>query len=259
MDANRLRGIIGTVLFHAAVVALLVLLGFSTPLPLPGEEGVEVSLGSLETGLGEIQPDKPEESVPVTPPPAAREMVEENIVTQDTEEAPVVETTEEETIEDPVVEDIPQPVEEIREPEPKVDPRALYKGKSKEAREQPSEGISGGDGDEGAPGGDVDTKKYLGKGGFGAGPNWSLEGRVPRKLPLPASSFTENGTVAVQIKVDKYGNVIQAVAIDKGSNTTNTKLRRLAEDAARKAKFNANMNAAEMQRGTITYHFIIKN
>jgi TonB family protein len=220
---------------------------------------VEVSLGSFESGLGDIKPDKPEESIPVTAPPVPRETVEENIVTQDTEEAPAVETTEEETIDEPIVEEQPDPVEEIREPEPQVDPRALYKGKSKEAREQPSEGISGGTGDEGAPGGDVDTKKYLGKGGFGDGPDWSLEGREPKYLPKPAPSFSENGTVAVQITVNKYCKVIRAVAIDKGSNTTNAQLRRLAEEAARKAIFNANPNAAEMQRGTITYHFIIKN
>jgi hypothetical protein len=63
----------------------------------------------------------------------------------------------------------------------------------------------------------------------------------------------------VQIDVDKYGKVIKALAIDKGSNTTDATLRSLAEQAAKQAIFNANPDAADVQRGTITYHFVVKN
>ncbi len=81
----------------------------------------------------------------------------------------------------------------------------------------------------------------------------------PNILPKPSSHFKENGTVVVQIDVDKYGKVVKALAIDKGSNTTDATLRSLAEQAAKQAIFNANPDAADVQRGTITYHFVVKN
>ncbi len=50
------RGIIGTVIFHTVVLILLLLLGFFTPLPLPGEEGILVNFGTSNNGLGEREP-----------------------------------------------------------------------------------------------------------------------------------------------------------------------------------------------------------
>lgn len=254
---DKVRGVLGTVLVHLGVIILLLLLGFSTPLPLPGEEGVEVNLGTDMEGSGFIQPEKPEVVEKETPPPKPQTEKTEEVVTQDIEEAPFAETTEEEIQEKELVEEVvkEEPVKE----EPKVNPAAMYKGKSEESSQVTSEGITGKDGDQGKPAGSVDSKKYLGQGGFGDGTSFSLAGRTPNFLPAPSKTFQENGTVVVQITVNKYGKVIKAIAIDKGSNTTNTSLRKLAEQAALKAVFNVKMDAAEMQRGTITYHFVVKN
>ena len=242
---------------HSAIIAVLLILGFSTPLPLPGDEGVEVSLGTDMEGYGSIQPEKPIVVQKTAPPPQSQAEREEEIATQDIEEAPFTETTEEEVQEEKTVEEVVE--EEIVKEEPKVNPAALYKGKSKESSKIVSEGVTGKEGDQGRPTGSIDSKKYLGQGGFGDGPSFSLAGRKPSYLPAPAKTFRENGTVVVQITVNKYGKVVKALAIDKGSNTTSTSLRKLAEQAALKAVFNANPNAAEMQRGTITYHFIVKD
>lgn len=254
---DKIRGILGTVLVHLGVLALLLILGFSTPLPLPGEEGVEVNLGADMEGSGFAQPEKPVTVQKTTPPPpqAKTEKVEE-VVSQDIEEAPFTETTEEEIQEEEIIEEV---VEEPVEEEPQVNPAALYKGKSDETSKTTSEGITGKEGDQGKPTGSVDSKKYLGQGGFGDGPSFSLAGRKPNFLPAPSKTFKEEGTIVVQITVNKYGKVVKAIAIDKGSNTTSTSLRKLAEQAALKAVFNANPDAAEMQRGTITYHFVVKN
>ncbi len=257
MNKDKYKGIIITTLFHVAVIALLFLLGFSTPLPLPGEEGVEVNLGTDIEGSGAIQPDMPSTIRKTTPPPKAQEKEDESIVTQNTEEAPVIEKSKKEKVEKETVEDVVE--KEIVKEEPKVNPAALYKGKSKDATKDASEGITGKEGDQGKPTGSKDSKNYEGPGGLGDGLSYSLAGRTPKYLPKPSSKFQENGTIVVQITVDKYGKVVKAMAIDKGSNTTNASLRRLAEDAAKKAVFNANPNAAEMQRGTITYHFVVKN
>lgn len=260
----KYKGIIGTILVHVGILVMLVLLGFTTILPLPEEEGVEVNLGYSDQGMGTIQPKE----IPVVqqkappPRPKSKPDVVEEVVTQDTEDAPA-----EEKVTDPDVKEIPVeeiPIEEVKEEEivkeePKVNPAAMYKGKSKSSTETGNEGITGEPGDQGKPNGTVDAKNYLGSGGFGDGPSYSLGGRTHRVLPLPSNKFAENGTVVVQITVNKAGKVIKAVAIDKGSNTTNSALRRLAEEAAKKAIFNAKADAAEFQRGTITYHFIVKN
>ncbi|MEZ5196687.1 MAG: TonB family protein [Bacteroidales bacterium] len=257
MDKNKYKGIIGTVLFHTAILLLLLFLGFSTPLPLPGEEGVEVNLGTNLEGSGTVQPEKPVIERKTPPPPKPQpEEVKEEIATQDIEPAPSIKETETEKPVEKVIEETKQ--KEIVKEEPKVNPNALYKGKSKEAKVE-GEGITDNEGDQGKPTGSADSKNYIGTGGFGNGPSASLSGRVPTFLPSPSKNFQENGTVVVQITVDKYGKVVTAIAIDKGSNTTNSGLRRLAEEAAKKAVFNANMSAAEIQRGTITYHFVVKN
>ena len=238
---DKIRGILGTVLVHIAILALLLILGFSTSLPLPGEEGVEVSLGKDMEGFGSIQPEKPAVVQKTTPPPQSQAEKEEEIVTQDIEEAPLTETSEEEEAEEKTIEEVIQK-EPVKE-EPQVNPAALYKGKSEESSEVTSEGITGKEGDQGKPTGSIDSKKYLGQGGFGDGPSFSLSGRKPNYLPAPAKTFQENGTVVIQITVNKYGKVVKAIAIDKGSNTTSTSLRKLAEQAAKKARFNANTNA----------------
>jgi TonB family protein len=213
--------------------------------------------------MGEVQPLEitAVQTKTSTPTPPNTE-IQQEVITQDIEEAPVFEKKT-----DPVVKEIPAketPVEKVKEEEvvkeePKVNPAALYKGKSTTSTETGGEGITGQPGDQGNPNGTIDSKNYLGKGGFGDGPSYSLGGRTHRMLPLPSRDFVENGTVVVQITVDKAGKVVKAIAIDKGSNTTNSTLRRLAEEAAKKAVFNAKADAAEFQRGTITYHFIVKN
>ena len=42
--------------FHVIVLLLLIFLGFFTPLPLPGEEGILVNFGNSENGLGDREP-----------------------------------------------------------------------------------------------------------------------------------------------------------------------------------------------------------
>lgn len=254
---DKYKGIIGTVLFHAGLVILLIILGFSTPLPLPGEGGVEVNLGYSEEGQGDFQPETPpavEEEILSKPDP---EDAEEVFATQDIEESPIIEKPKKDINKEKPIEKV-ETKETVKE-EPKVNQAALYKGKSSKSNGSSGEGITQSPGDQGKPNGTPDSDNYSGTGGSGGGLSFSLTGRSPKYLPKPSSNFNENGTVVVQIDVDKYGKVLKALAIDKGSNTTNATLRSLAEQAAKQAIFNANTDAAEVQRGTITYHFVVKN
>ncbi len=108
------RGIIGTVVFHITILLLLIFLGFFTPLPLPGEEGILVDFGASENGLGQEEPSprrnnpqpaqpKPqeqqqEEIQPATPPPPPpsqpKQTAEEVAMTQDYEETAAIEAAE---------------------------------------------------------------------------------------------------------------------------------------------------------------------
>ncbi|MFA5972608.1 MAG: hypothetical protein WC780_09675 [Lentimicrobiaceae bacterium] len=42
---SKIAAVAGTILFHVAMLLTLLLLALRTPLPLPGEEGVEENLG----------------------------------------------------------------------------------------------------------------------------------------------------------------------------------------------------------------------
>jgi colicin import membrane protein len=76
------KGIIGTIIFHIIVLIMLIFLGFFTPLPLPGEEGILVNFGTSDNGFGDIEPSparrnpepvqpvRQEEEQTTTPPPA---------------------------------------------------------------------------------------------------------------------------------------------------------------------------------------------
>lgn len=57
-------GLIGSIIIHAVILILLMLFGFFTPLPLPGEEGILVNFGDMETGFGAEEP-APSESAPL--------------------------------------------------------------------------------------------------------------------------------------------------------------------------------------------------
>jgi TonB family protein len=269
-NKNRVKGIIGTILFHALLLATLIIFALSTPLPLPGEEGVEVNLGSSDLGTGLVQEEEPAERVqenkPPPPPPPEEEVIDEKIITQEVEEAPVVQ---EERIEkreerreiekehvEPIEEVVEEePVEQEPEPEPpKVDPRAMYKGKSTDNKGA-DQGLTGQPGDQGKPDGDPDVNTYDGQGGAGDGIGFDLGGRGAKYLHKPTYSSEEQGRIKVEIRVNRNGKVVRA-KIAKGTNIADTKLQNQAISAALKSTFQPDPNAPEIQIGTITYNFI---
>lgn len=267
---NKVKATIGTIIFHILVIATLFFLALTTPLPLPGEEGVEVNIGNSPEGMGKVQAEQPAAKIPIKPrptPPPEKEEIKEDLITQDVEEAPAIdEKKEEEKIEKEKPVEKPQPdieeevVEEVEpEPEPpKVDPRALYKGKSDSESGQ-DEGITGQPGDQGKENGDPDSKNYAGPGGAGNGVSFSLGGRGAKHLPKPTYNSEEQGKVVVTIWVDKEGKVVKALAGAKGTNITDLNLQKLAQNAALRSVFQSDPNAPETQKGTITYNFLRLN
>jgi len=263
---DEIKGIAGTIVFHALVILALLFLALRTPLPLPSEGGVEVNLGNSEDGMGMIQPEELASAAPVSPPPSTASETEE-YVTSDEEEAPAIEPKKEPKPK-PVERTEPKPVvkkEPAPEPAPKVNPKALFPGKSTTGKTGAggNEGITGKPGDQGNPFGTPDATGYEGDGGSGGGKgggvgsgiSYDLSGRTPKSIPRPSNTFRDQGKVVVRIWVNRNGDVIRVEPGIKGSTTTSSQLKDLAAQAARKAKFSANPDAAETQVGTISYIF----
>ena len=268
--ARSRKGIVGTIVFHAGLLAFAILFGFATPLPLPDEEGILINFGTDDFGAGPEEPmynEIPEEQS--TPPPQeAVTPVEstEEIISQDFEEAPVVTEKPQEKPQQERQEEVITPPEETKpveqvqpppEPEPrKPDPRAMYTGR-RDTDATGSEGETQGEGNQGSPTGSTESENYAqGLGGRGIVAN--LTGRNPVSLPKPEYTADVGGTVVVRIRVDRNGKVISAEPGVQGSNTLNESLLEAAKKAALKARFNAKSDAAYTQQGTITYHFVLQ-
>ena len=249
---------IGTLLVHALILLVLFLMAFRTPLPLPGEEGVEVDLGLYNQGMGQEQPDKPaipQQAAPAQPQEDESTKSKEEIVTQDTEEVPSITPEKKETPKkENEVKPKEQPEKPVETPQQTVDPRALFKGSDK-AQDGGSEGITGQPGDQGNPNGLAGVKKYDGQGGQGNGPGYDLGGRGAKSLQRPSRDFPEEGHIVVEIWVDREGNVIRT-NIAKGTDIANKEMRNMAQEAAMRSKFVPDPTAAEEQKGTITYTFV---
>ena len=140
--------------------------------------------------------------------------------------------------------------------EPKLDPRASFPGMSKKdnsattphAAAEASDGFKAGQPEGNTPEGKVEGSA-----------NAHLKGRnVIGTLPRPSYNSQTAGIVVVQVKVDQYGNVTEAVAGAEGTTVTDKALWTAARNAAMKTTFNMDANAPALQTGTITYIFKLK-
>ena len=239
--------IVGTIVVHALVLLVLFLMAFRTPLPLPGEEGVEVELGMMDQGMGNIQPEKP--AIPMAAQPQQQQnKSKEDIVTQNDDEAPAIEK--------PKNTKPKQETKPVEEPKPTVNQKALFKG-SNNPQAGGSEGITGQPGDQGKPNGLAGIKKYDGNGGKGNGTGYDLGGRGAKSLHRPDDDFSEEGRIVVDIWVNRNGQVVRAEVATKGTDIISNSMRQKAIQAAKRSTFASDPDAPEEQHGTITYTFVI--
>ena len=279
MDASiRSRSAVLAIVVHVALFLVLffTLMTIQIP-PFPetgGGGGVLVNIGTLDEASGEFQPM----SENITKEPAPEKIIpqkanEEPVATQDFEESPIAK-------EDRLEKVIPKKKLELKstkpvvKPEPvrTVDSRAIYQGKTTASK---SQGTGKGSGDQGDPAGDP-MSKYTGKNGSGGGGpgngtgqgegtgpgkggfSFSLSGRKMLRSPQINDRSQETGKVVVDITVDKDGNVASAIPGGRGSTTTSAYLFKLAKDAALKAKFNASPEDADIQKGSMTFVFLVQ-
>lgn len=122
-----------------------------------------------------------------------------------------------------------------------------------------NQGIAGGEGNQGRETGSVNSNIYGDGAGTGTkGISYDLAGRTPTKLPPPIYDIQKEGIVVVEVTVDRNGKVIQADPGVRGSTTLDEYFLRVAKDAALAATFDAKPDAPLFQKGTITYHFILR-
>jgi len=286
-DAKR-KGIFWSAVSHIALFIFLFAITFTVkkPDPIQAEEGLLVNFGFDETGEGLFEPAPSQ----VPPPPQQKSTGEsasedDNIVTQDFEEAPEAKKSEptaeeKKRREDAIAADRKrreeaeaerlrvekETAERIKKEEEQKRLNAIS-SRTKNAFGNPgnvgtsgtSEGIAGGKGNQGVPEGTPGVRNYGPGGGNGnTVASASLANRVPQSLPLPLYDYQGEGTVVVDVTVDKSGTVTKAAPGVKGSTTLDQYLLKVAKEAALKAKFDNNPNAPEIQLGQITYIFKLK-
>ena len=291
MKKNKVTGLVGTLVLHAVLLVLLFLIAISKP-KAQEEGGVPVMLGNMEMAQGNADPytltdvdilDEPQLPTEVSAPePVPTPPVESEMITQEDEPTvavPKKETPKPTPKKEAVKKETPkkEPVKpkEKTEAEKRAEAERLAAEKKaaeeKAAAEAAAKRIAGafgkgtqmgskgnadsGHGIQGSPTGNAAEGQTTGVGGYGT---FDLNGRSlgPGGLPRPVYNVQEEGRVVVTITVNPAGQVIQT-SINKRTNTVNAALRKAAEDAARKARFNA-VGGVNNQTGTITYYFKLK-
>ncbi len=277
-----------TIAVHALLLVALFLISFSAPPPLPDQDlGMEVNLGTSDDGMGNEQPlnpNPPAASQPVpstpqnTPSPATEEGNTQDLATQNEEEAPevkqpvkpapkpkeIAKTLETKTEKTPKKPKAVEPKPEA--PAPRPVPKAVFTGGTAHnansgngangSNNSTGEGNTGRPGDRGVIDGDPNATGYTGTPGAGRGASdFRLRGRNLVTRPSVTWDGNETGYVAVNIKVDRQGNVVSAVYTLKNSTINNQQAIRIAIEAAKRLKYNASTDAPEEQFGPIRFYF----
>ena len=250
-------GLAGALLVHVVVIALLILVGFT--LPEQSEEGgVPVMMGETPDAWGAADPSLVEvETMPEEAAPEMPEEAEQEMLTQEDEETVAIKPKAEEKkkeVKKPE-KSAAEKAEEARKLAAEEAARKRVAGAFGKGAQMGSKGATEGTGVQGSPTGNSSEGATAGTGGYGT---FNLGGRSIGEggLPRPVYNVQDEGKVVVTITVNPAGQVI-GTSINRQTNTVNPALRKAAEDAAKKARFNT-VSGLSNQTGTITYYFNLK-
>jgi len=260
-----------------ALLLIVILVRWPLPniAPAPVQEFLEVNLGTDDFGSGKDQPLLPGEPAPAkqtayTPPQPVKAVADDvkDVETDDRSDndapairKPIVAKPNATRIDDnnktvkQTTATVPQPVTQAP---PK--PRAVLgrttggngNGGNGAETYKPGtgEGIAGGSGDQGRPGGDPNGTNYSGqRKTFGTKvfniPNQSFE-----------DDFNQNAKIAVEVIVDDAGKVTSAAVTARGSTGTATQsMRNTALRLARQLKFGSSDGG---QKGVVVFDFKVR-
>lgn len=270
----------------------------------PEEYGIAVNFGTSDVGQGNIQPkatlkaaaeaveevqeevieeeqeviETPQEEIQPQEEVVEETETDEDVLTQEAEEAIAIKKAEEERKK--------KEAEERRKEEERLEKErieaerkererqaAIAKKKAEEdakkagvdalfdgvnnasGTEEGGEGNDNQAGDKGKITGDPNASGYYGNGGSGGDGDYNLGNRKPVNRPKPAYICSEEGLVVVAIEVDRSGRVIKATPGAKGTTNSADCLMTQAKAAALKTTWNSDSNAPSKQVGTIKYRF----
>ncbi len=275
-----------TALSFAALFLLFFLLKFSNTTDISELEGgggggdIAVNFGDSEFGSGENYTST--ESVRSAPKPTPQpEAAAEEIITSESEDAPVIKDVRKPTekpkaaeVIKPIVKAVPKPSKSTSDAlndllngsDKSGDGNDKVGGnKGKSYGDPNATGYNGGGGSGTGSGGGNGSGQGIGTGsGYGSGSgggrgsgtgDYNLAGRKIVTKPAPKYTCDEEGKVVVQITVNGSGSVISAVPGYRGTTNTAQCLQQQAKIAAMNTKFDASPTGAEKQVGTIIYNF----
>jgi hypothetical protein len=271
---TKARVITACVAVLIALMAILIKWPLPT-LPLPvADEGIEINLGSGDEGFGSDQPQLPGNPAPAqqvayTPPqplPAQTEAAKDVETDDKASDAPVITKPanpkpdatklDEQT---KVVKSTPAPQPVAATPAPPKPKAVLGRtiggsgngGNGASTYERGgNQGIAGGTGDQGRPGGNPNGTTYT-----GTPKNFGM-----RVLSIPPQSFeddfNQNAKIAIEIQVDEGGRITSAVLTSKGSTGTATpEMKATALRLARQLKMGASGGG---QKGIVVFYFKVR-
>lgn len=280
-EKNRRKGLVVSILIHILLLLLILLPFITFPIPPPGQEGILVSLGVPDQGEGDDRPDTQNEEIVDPKPPAQApqpaattptkqvEQEKKVLTTEDPEAIALRKRQEEESRQKREEQERQQRAEaEIRR-KAEAEARLIAEAEAKKQAEYEQtkkqygtllsgtgKGETGKPGNQGSPTGDPNASNLegvsKGSGMVGGG----LGSRGVKYEPTISDNSQKIGKVVLNVCVDRSGKVISAEYTQKGSTTTDTDLRALAERSAMKFVFTE--STIEKQCGTITVDFKVR-
>ncbi len=250
---NQKKAAIISFFVMGGIIALLFIVAFSNmpkPEDLEGGGGVAVSLGQPDAGGPSAQASAKQQKSSTN-----QEQVDDPIISQDDPDAVAIKTQKNK-----------KKVENKPDPKPKLDEDLSDILGSLNKPKTSGTGAGTNAGNAGSPTGQAGGNETGGSGTSGSGggtsagkgwgmTNYNLGGRKITKQPSNDDEFNVNGTVIVDIWVDRTGKVVKTDVARGSSNSP--QLRDLAEKLARKTEFQSNFSDDDLRKGTITFTFKI--
>jgi len=246
------------------VLSFFIAIGTFEPPVEAGMGGIVVNYGTSVEGMGtdytsieepsadpnanQQPPDKVVPQEPTKEQPTTQNSTKE-IVTQNSEDAVSVNTKAS------TKNNAPTATTETKPAKPVINQNALYKGKT-------NKGTGGGDGTGSTPGnqgdrdGDPLSNNY-GEGGSGFG-DTPIALRKFTNLVTPEDDGQKTGKIAVRIKINKSGIVIDATPGVKGTTLNDRVLWQKCKDAVMGARLSQSDTAPDVQIGVVVFNFKVK-
>jgi hypothetical protein len=245
------------------ILSFFIVIGSFDPVET-GMGGMVVNYGTSPEGMGtdytsieepsadpNANNQPPDKVVPTEPTKeqATKESSDREVLTQNTEDAVKVNSKTSTKPSTPTATTSDKPAK------PVINQNALYKGKT-------SKGTGGGDGtsttagNQGDKDGDPLANNY-GEGGSGFGET-PIALRKFTNLVTPQDDGQKTGKIAVRIKINKSGVVIDATPGVKGTTLNDRELWQKCRDAVMGARLTQSDSAPDVQIGVVVFNFKVK-